>query len=384
MYNSVLVRYGEIAVKSERVRHRMEKALLNSIKYRLKSRGLTGFKIKRERGRIFIIAKEVERIALLLTKVFGIVSVSPAIEINNSIDKIVSCSLSLVKNHIGKFTRFAVRARRIKSYQLTSKDIERIVGEAILKNITNLKVDLENPDYTLYIEVRKEKAYIFDRVLSGVGGLPYGVEGKVVALVSGGVDSAVASWLVMKRGCEIIPIYYDMGEYYSSEARERAMKVINWLREWVPKEDFKVYWVNLGAIHKTLGDIKQRYRCLICKSLMYKIAELICKAEDCKAIVTGESIGQVASQTLDNLHYLSGLVTVPVIRPVVGLDKEEIISLGRRLNVFEIAGKDVGKCKLVPKYPVTRITTETIKYLDELKLNDLAEVAFKKARIMKL
>lgn len=384
MYNVVLVRYGEIAVKSEKVRRRMEKVLLSNIIFKIKSSGLNEFKIKRERGRIFVVTNKAEEVASLLTKIFGIVSVSPAIEVDNSIENIVRYSLSLAKVNVGSATKFAVRARRVKSYKLTSKDIERVVGEALLKNIPNLRVNLDSPDYTLYIEVRERNAYLFDKVLKGVGGLPYGVEGKVVALVSGGVDSAVASWLMMKRGCEVIPVHYDMQEYYSPEAKDRAMKVIKWLREWVPRKRFKAYWVPLGAAHRALKGIRSRYRCLICKSLMYRTAELICQIEGCKAIVTGESIGQVASQTLDNLYYLSGVTSMPIIRPVIGLDKEEIIDIARHLNVFKIAGKDVGKCKLVPKYPVTHITNKANEYLNKLNLDEIVETIFQEAKVLEL
>ena len=383
MYNVTIIRYGEISIKSPRVREKMENILIRNIKTTLELSGICKYKIKREKGRIFIYSENPIDIAKLLTKVFGIVSTSPAIEIDNDIEVIKEQVLKITKEILKDNMEFAIRARRVKSYKLTSKEIERIIGEEVLmKSGLKLKVNLENPDKIIYIEIRKKRAYIYYHLFRGYGGLPYGVEGKVISLVSGGVDSAISSWLIMKRGCEIIPIHYDLTPYYTKEAKERAIDVLKWLRKWVPKKKFKIYLVPLGQIHSQVKLDDERYRCLLCKSLMYKIAEIVCIKEKAKGIVTGESMGQVASQTLDNLYFLSSLVKVPIYRPVIGFDKEEIIKLAKKLNVFEIAGRQVGLCKLVPKYPITHIEKEEIILKYDLKT--IANKALEKTQVIYL
>ena len=382
MYGVVIVRYGEVAVKSPRVRRRMERALLESLEFALERAGVRSYELRREGGRVFVETDQAEAAARALARVFGVVSTSPAVEVGDSLDDIVRASLELGRQRLRRGMSFAVRARRVRTYELTSKDIERVVGEAVLSAVKGVRVNLEEPDYVIYVEVREGRAYVFDSVLRGPGGLPYGVEGRVVSLVSGGVDSAVATWLAMKRGCEVVPVHFFMGAFYSPEARERALAVLRWLREWVPRRELRAYWAPLHRAHEELGDVRERYRCLVCKALMYKVGELICRAEGCAAMVTGESIGQVASQTLSNLSYLSRAVATPIIRPVVAMDKDEIAGLARRLGVFEVAGRDVGRCRLAPRRPATRVGRRGAEYIASLPLDELARVVAEEAEVM--
>ncbi len=368
MYNVVLVRYGEISVKSPKVRRKMEDSLVKSIEDKLLASGIEKFELKRKRGRIFIYSTDdLKKISSIVSRIFGITSTSPAIEVSNDLSEITDKVIELAKTKLREGMSFAIRARRVKSYPLTSKDIERILGDRVLKAFNSkVKVDLEKPDVTIYVEVREKKAYIFTELIRGVGGLPYGVEGKLIALISGGIDSAVASWLVMKRGCKVVPIFFNLSPFMSEEAINRAYNVLKWLRSWVPERKFYAYIVPLGEFHSKVKGINERYRCLLCKTMMYKVAERICELEKAKGIVTGESIGQVASQTLDNLYHLSRMVNVPIYRPVVGLDKNEIIDLARRINVFEIAGKAVVACTLAPKYPITHATKTFYNIINEV------------------
>jgi len=350
-FSTILLRYGEIALKSKEIRVRMENRLIRNIVTQLKLAGLTNFRVRREWGRIFIEIEGPEDFRSyisVLTKVFGIVSVSPCIKVSLDLGEIKDVVVSLAKEVLSPGSTFEVRAHRAnKKYPLTSKELEKLLGAEILRNIPHVKVNLESPDRSIYVEIRDDAAYVYLEEFEGPGGLPYGVEGKVVSLISGGVDSAVAAWMMMKRGCEVVPAHYTLTPFYGEDAKERAYEVLKWLRQWVPEKRWVVYQVPLGLIHEKI-EINVRYRCLLCKYLMYKIAEAIAEEVGAKALVTGEALGQVASQTLDNLYFLTTHANLPILRPLIGFDKDEIIKLGRRLGVAEIAFKKVLDCTLNP------------------------------------
>ena len=356
MRSAVIVRYGEITLKGPLVRRKMEQALAKHIVFRLGYCGFNDFDVVLERGRIFVyVDKSVNDAAKCLTKVFGVVSVSPSIEIDNDIDVIKEAAVKtvLIVSKERRIQSFAIRARRVESYPITSKDIEKIVGQAV-KDATGLRVDLEKSDLSVFIEVRERSAYIYTEVLKGPGGLPYGIEGKCVALFSGGVDSSIAMWMAAKRGCEVAPLHMVARPFYSDKAFERAINVLKAFREWVPRKEFTAFFVtNYGDLLKKIVDgVKKRLVCLACKRLMLLIAARVAKEIGAKAIVTGESLGQVASQTLDNIYVISKGIEIPVLRPLIGFDKEEIASLARSLG-FEMAMASLPACSALPEFPET-------------------------------
>ncbi len=357
MREAILVRYGEITIKSKPVRRRMENTLLDNIKFMLERYGVEA-ELKLASGRIFIYTSNMKEALKALSFVFGIVSFSPAIEVGNEYSELVRTAVDYAKKFLEPGDRFAVRARRVKTLPYTSKDIEKDVGRSILEEVDGVSVDLEEPDKVIYVEARTNKAYIFTEVYVGPGGLPYGVEGKVVALISGGVDSALASYLMMRRGCEVVPVHFDMTPFYSIEARERFNRVIEWLRRYVPRREWRVYIVPLGEIHMKADDIEPSLRCIFCKTMMLKIAERIALNESAEAIVTGDSLGQVATQTLSNMVFLTKRVKVPILRPLVGLGKDDIVKMARRIGLAEVADVKVPPCKLIPQHPKTRAREE--------------------------
>ena len=377
MRDVIIVRYGEISLKGPLVRERMEKTLVEHIRYRLSRCGFSGYEIVSERGRIFVyVQNNAVDAAKCISKVFGVVSTSPAIEVDNDIDVIKEAALNVALNiaRSRKISSFAIRARRVESYPITSKDIEKIVGQ-VVKDATGWRVDLENSDIEIFIEVRERSAYIYTDVFKGPGGLPYGSEGKCVALYSGGVDSTVAMWLMAKRGCDIIPVHMVLKPFYSDLAYERAVNVLKIFREWVPKEVFEAYFVvNYGDLLKEIIErVRQRLICLACKRLMLLIARRIAEEVKAKAIVTGDSLGQVASQTLDNLYVISKGIPIPVLRPLIGFDKEEIAELARKLG-FEEAMRSLPPCKALPEYPETHAKPDALDEYNEF-LERLAEEA---------
>ncbi len=362
----------------------MEARLVRNLAHMLRRRGVR-FRIRREGGRVFIYADRIKDALEATSRSFGVVSASPAMEVDASLDAIRDAVVRHATSVLKPGRTFAIRARRLKTFPHTSKELERLLGECVLKSIKGVRVDLTSPDVTIYVEARERRAYVFSEVVRGPGGLPYGVEGRVVALVSGGTDSAVAAWLIMKRGAEVVPVFNDMGRFISEAARKRALEVLRRLREWVPEGEWRVYIVPFWIVHEAINGLDERYRCLLCKVAMYKVAELIAEVEGAKALATGESLGQVASQTLDNIHAMSVLVGLPILRPLIGLDKCEIEDLARKVNIYEVAAKDVGGCALVPAHPVTRARPEDIRSLvEKYGVDGLVKRAFERSSVLEL
>ena len=358
MYNIVIVRYGEIFLKSEPVRKMFEKRLLDDIRHRLKG---TDFRIKRKRHRIYVVTEEPEKAAALLTKVFGIVSVSPAVEISADMDEIVKTSVALAKTTIKPNETFAVRAERTGNHEFSSKDVEERAGEAILNSI-DTTVNLSSPDKTIFIEVRDNEAFLFDRKTRGPGGLPSGTQGKLISLLSAGIDSPVATWMMMKRGCSIIALH---------AGNEKEMEpVLKKLREY--SHDIELRCFDISHIQAKASEVAGKFTCLICKRTMYRVAEILAQQEHALGICTGESLGQVASQTIDNLTVLDNAATLPVYRPLIGMDKEETIAIAKRIGTFEHASTK--GCNFVPKKPSTRADLAEIEKLEEkLGIHELIE-----------
>ncbi len=374
-----MVRFGEIALKSRKIRLRMEDRLARNIETQLKLRGLRRFRVKVSWSRVYIEllnGEELSKYLSTLKKVFGVVSFSPCIKTSLELSSIREVVTDVAIKYLRPGDTFEVRVNRgNKKFPITSKELEKILGADVLSKVKGVKVNLTNPDKGIYVDIREDSAYIYTEEIKGPGGLPYGVEGKVVSLVSGGVDSAVATWLIMKRGCDVVPIHYNLSPYYGDDARGRALEVLKWLREWIPRRSWIIYEVPLGKAHELIS-IKPRYRCLLCKLVMYKVAEAIAEKERCKALVTGESLGQVASQTLDNLHFLTTKVSLPVLRPLIGFDKDEIIKLADRLGIKELTTRKVLSCTLAPTSVGKRAETHAHEGVYELIIDAVKNSVF--------
>lgn len=293
MYETVIVRYGEIFLKSEFVRKRFEGILVEILKSRLKKKGLNGI-ILRKRHRIYVKTDCAEKVANNLADVFGVVSTSPAVETMADLDGICNLALEFSKDIIKDKETFAVRAERTGRHNFSSRDIGVLVGDRI-GNSLNAKVDLENPKKTIFIEVRDELAFVFDRKIEGVGGLPYGSQGKVIALISDNVGSGVAAWMMMRRGCEIIAVHKKdsgkriiekMGDYSNNGIKEYEIEESN-------------------EIHKVLNGIIEK--------------------EDAHGISIGFNIEEFEK----NIRLIED-IKVPVYLPLVGMGKGDIGKIARR------------------------------------------------------
>jgi len=356
MYDTIIVRYSEIFLKSEYVRKEFENQLIENIQLKLEDQGVG---IQRERHRIYLKTKKATSLASEVAKIYGVKSVSPAIETDSSIENLQTRALKLAKKVIEPGEGFAVRARRT-NYRHKSREIEEKLGEIILKEI-KCHVNLDNPQKTIHVEVKGDKAYIFHEKINGVGGLPYKTQGKLIALISEGIDSPVAAWMLMKRGCEIIAVHYG--------SDKKIKKTINKLEEYCAHE-IKLYLIPYDELLEEIKHKSGRNMCIICKRMMYKIAQEIALRENAYGIVTGENIGQVASQTLHNLTILDESVSIPVYRPLVGLDKEEIISRAREIGTYMLIKPQ--RCELAPKKPTTKAKKDGILEIErELEVDEL-------------
>src|SRR5512136_577421 len=353
-----LVRYSEIFLKSDYVRREWERALMRNIR-----EVLPGCRVRSERGRIWV-GGEVD--PEKLRRVFGIVSFSPVTRC--TLENLNETLLDLCRERsILDLKSFAIRMRRVGVHSFTSQEKAVELGNLVRREFPGLEVDLDHPDIELHVEIREGDCYLYTGVIRGAGGLPLGVEGSLVALVSGGIDSPVAAWMMMKRGCRILPVFIALEGFLDDDARERAEKVVEVLRNYQPDIRLRVVPDAYLACARRELEVKdlERFTCLLCKRRMYRIAEAMAREEGAKGIVTGESLGQVASQTLENLLVLDDAATLPVYRPLIGLDKEEITRIAREIGTFGTSTKAVGGCRAVPGKPSTRAELGKIREIEE-------------------
>jgi len=365
--NVVIVRYGEIGTKSRQTRRWFESILMNNIREALVSEGIEFKKVEAKHGRILVKTNKAGDAVDVLRRVFGIVSLSPAMEIDAELDKINRTALKLFRRKKRELDlerpKFRVTARRItKEFPLKSPEVQAKVGEYILENEES-EVDLHNYDIEVGVELMEGKAYVFVDKIYAWGGLPIGTQGKVVALLSGGIDSPVAAFLMMKRGVEVIPVHIYMGE----KTLEKVRKIWNQLKRYgyggkgelivvKPKERERI-------LEKLREMKKEKYTCVFCKYMMVRHADRIAREFGAKGIVMGDSLGQVASQTLENMYIVSQATDLPIYRPLVGLDKEEIVRIAKEIGTFELSTLPEDEIPFIPKHPVIRGSWEEFRKL---------------------
>lgn len=378
---------GEIGIKAEWTRRAYEKLVSTNIYDALKHHGVAYDKLARKRGRIYVKSGNALEVAERLTRVFGISSVSPAASTTSDMGGIAKAAVATASEAAASGSSFAVRCHRVGEHAYSSLDVCRHVGEQILSKLVKKKlcVDLTNPQFTVYVEVREAEAYVFAETLRGAGGFPVGAQAKVVGLLSGGIDSPVALWLAMKRGCTVTPVYLDNTPLTDETTTEKALETARKLFEWSIGYPRNVYVVPHGKNLQTIMEkTPRRFTCLLCKRMMYRIAERIADIEKAEGIVTGEAIGEQASQTLVNLRALNEAArSYPVHRPLLGFDKIETEVLARRIGTFETSiGKAKG-CTAAPSQPSTQALLEAVKEAEaKLDVQDMARESVNAAEIV--
>jgi thiamine biosynthesis protein ThiI len=383
----IICHYSEIGLKGKNRRFFEEKLIDNIKRLVLKSDDLEF--AKRISGRIIIklTKKGIQRqkeIKEGLNNVFGIAYFSFAENVKPILKLIQEKAFGLLKDK--KFKTFRITTQRSKKdFSLTSQEINEKVGEYILRKL-KVKVDLEKPDIICFIEIVDKYAFLYLEKIQGPGGLPAGTGGKAVVLLSGGIDSPVASFCAMKRGVKIIFVHFHAYPYTSQASIEKTKKIASVLRKYQGKS--KLYLVPFGEIQKeVLIKTSARLRVVLYRRMMFKIAGIIAKEEWATAIITGESIGQVASQTLENIRTVEDSVDLPVLRPLITEDKEEIIRKAKKIGTFEISILPDEDCcsRFLPAHPATKANLNEVKREEnKLNINKLIKEAVHKASLVQI
>jgi tRNA uracil 4-sulfurtransferase len=352
-----LVRYSEIFLKSDPVRRQWEDVLITNIR-----EVMPDIHVRNERGRIWLDGDvKPDR----LKNIFGIVSFSEVEHIK--IDELEQFLPDYCRRHgIEKAKTFAIKIKRVGTHAFSSNDKAIEYGNLLRNEFPYLKVNLALPDKEIHIEIRANEVYLYDNVIKGVGGLPLGVEGTLVALVSGGIDSPVAAWMMMKRGCRIIPLFIALDTFLDETTIAKAKRVVEMLAQYQPGIELVIVRDSYLAaakeqlVHRHL----EKYTCIFCKRRMYRVATAYANTIGAKGIVTGESLGQVASQTLDNLLVLTDAAEIPIYRPLIGFDKEEVIKIAREIGTFDQSISHASGCTAVPKGPSTKARLDAIRDIE--------------------
>ena len=356
MQELLLVRYGEIFLKGLN-RPYFIRSLVRKIRYAV--RGMNA-EVWVHDGRIFVRGfSDIDECIDRVTRVFGVHSVSPAVEMpKEDFDAICTQAITMTRDLKGTFK---VNARRSdKRYPLDSPAINEECGYRILKAHPDLKVDVHHPDYLVNIEIR-DMAYLYVRSIPAVGGMPVGTNGNATLLLSGGIDSPVAGWMIAKRGVQINAVHFHSYPYTSDRAKEKVLDLARKLS--FSCCGIKVHIVPFTEIQMQIHEkCAEEYTTLIMRRYMMRIAEQIARREESEALITGESIGQVASQTMTALGTTDCVVNMPVFRPLIGFDKSEIIAIARKIGTLEISELPYEDCCTVftPRHPATKPKLEKI------------------------
>ena len=361
-YDTVLIRYGELSTKGKN-RKDFIKRLERNIRYMFND--FKDLEYRRTHDRIYIHLhdEDPEIIKERLQKVFGISSFSFTEKVDPTIEAIQAACLEIAKT-TDKKTFKMVAKRHDKTFPMISDEINRAVAGVILRN-TELKVDVHNPELMIRIEVHSDGAYITSDKIKGAGGYPTGINGKALLMLSGGIDSPVAAYEIMKRGIEVEAVHFASPPYTSEAAKGKVLELAKQVS--VYQGHMKVHILNFTelqlAIYKTAGD---PYAVTLMRRMMFRLAERVAKDNKCLVLATGESIGQVASQTLESMVCINDVVHMPVIRPLVCYDKVEIIDLARKIGTYETSILPYEDCCTIfdPKNPVTKPSVEKAEHFE--------------------
>lgn len=387
--NILIVRCGEVALKGMNKPY-FERMLVDRIRRNLKA--FKGVDIKRQEGLIFIRAEkdlDIDAIIKETAKVFGVASISKAVEAEPELNAIGEAAVEYMMNLIETrgVQTFKVEAKRAdKNFPVKSPEIGRIIGAKVLVGCKVLKVNVHEPDVLLHVDVRSDKAYIYEGKVNGFGGLPLGTNGKGMILLSGGIDSPVAAWMMAKRGMMIEAVHFHSYPYTSPRAQEKVEDLARILATYVGK--FKMHTVNLLPIQEQIVmNCPEEETTILVRRFMMRIAEKIAEKSDCMMLITGENLGQVASQTAESLVVTDASVSKPVMRPLIAMDKTEIMDKAKEIGTYEKSIEPYEDCCTVflPKHPTTKPRLEKILESEsKLDCEALIEAAVASAEVINI
>ena len=361
MRELLLVRYGEVHLKGQN-RPYFLRTLVNAVRRAVRE---IGGNVWISDSRIFVSdAQDMDECIRRVTKVFGVHSVCPAIEMEkDDFDAVCAQAVQMMRPLSGTFK---VNARRSdKRYPIDSPEINRRVGERVLEALPGLRVDVHSPDHVLSVEIR-DKAYLYVRCIPAVNGMPLGTNGRACLLLSGGIDSPVAGFMIAKRGVEICCVHYHSFPYTSERAKEKVVELARILSEYCGR--IRLYVVPFTQIQMEIHQkCQDHYTTLIMRRFMMRIAERVARMDGAQALITGESVGQVASQTMEALVCTDEVVGMPVFRPCIGFDKIEIVERAEQIGTYETSSLPYEDCCTIftPRHPTTHPKPELIRKAEE-------------------
>lgn len=365
-----IVRCGEVALKGINKPY-FERMMVDRIRKLTKKLGR--IEVSRREGLIFVRADlSLDKSAIIkeISKVFGVASISPAIETESNLDAIGEAAVEYMMKMAeeSKIRTFKVKAKRAdKSFPVKSPDISRIIGAKILIGCKVLKVDVHSPDCLLFVDVRKDKSYIYQDKIAGFGGLPLGTNGKGMSLLSGGIDSPVATWMMAKRGMLIEAVHFHSFPYTSQRALEKVKDLASIVAVYCGR--FRLHIINLAAIQEQIAEkCPEDEITILVRRFMMKIAEKLALENGCGMLITGENLGQVASQTAESLIVTDQSVSIPVMRPLIAMDKADIMDKAKEIGTYETSIRPYEDCCTVflPKHPVTKPRVDKILISENL------------------
>lgn len=363
-YDHILIRYGELGLKGKNVK-RFLIQLERNIKRKLVS--FPEVEVKRTQGRIFVLlhGHEPEPVMEICRNVFGIHSLSLAIKVDNELEVIKKASLYALKKAEGIKT-FKVEVKRAnKQFPIGSQEMNPLVGAHLLKNTDGITVDVHQPDVLIKVDIRQDGTYITSSRVEGLGGLPVGTGGKSLLLMSGGIDSPVAGYLAMKRGVQIEAVHFHSPPYTSERAKQKVLDLAKQLTKYGNK--VKIHLVPFTKLQQEIfREMPDRYTMTIMRRIMVQISERICEKSSILSMTTGESLGQVASQTMESMNAINEVTNLPILRPLIAMDKEEIVRIAKEINTYDISIRPFEDCCTVfmPKAPKTNPKRDKVNYFE--------------------
>ena len=383
MEKVIIIKYAELTTKKDNINY-----FLSCLKDNIRNSIGDSVKIQFDRGRMFIFSTDYNYDTILkkLKYVFGIHEINLGYKINDN-------DINVIENNLKEliiekdFKTFKVETKRsYKNYDMTSMEISKYLGGVVLKNKKNISVDVHNPDVIINVEIRSDSSYIYFDKIKGIGGYPVGSLGKGMLMLSGGIDSPVAGYLALKRGVRIEAVYFESPPHTSEAAKNKVMELARILTNY--SSYIKLHIVNFTEIQESIyKNIPHDYLITIMRRMMYRITERLAKRNNAKVIINGESIGQVASQTLTSMSVINSVINIPVIRPVACLDKLEIIDIAKNIDTYETSILPYEDCCtiFVPDHPVINPTLDKCEEYEKLiDYNILIDDAIKNVNTIKI